>query len=170
MKRKETGKEKARLSLYTAYEPDNLVVSSRAEEVIASAIRETLAYENFTQDVEISLTFCDGPYIRELNREYRNKDTETDVLSFPLFDEDEEDPIEEETLPLGDIVLNIDRAAEQARELSHSTLREMAFLAIHSTLHLLGYDHERSEEEDADMCARQREIIAALSLTEDFEE
>ncbi len=168
MKRKNTEKQEASLALYTSCEPEELSVPARAEEVIAAAIRATLAYEHFHEDVEVSLTFCDGPYICALNKEYREKDTETDVLSFPMFDEDEEDPIEEETLPLGDIVLNIDRAAAQAAELGHSTLREMAFLAIHSTLHLLGYDHERSDTDDADMCARQREIIATLSETEQF--
>ncbi len=169
MKRKANEQKKEiGLSLYTACEPEDMLLPPRAEEIVASAIKATLAYEGFLGDTEVSLTFCDGPYIRTLNATYRGKDTETDVLSFPMFDEDEEDPLDEEIIPLGDIVLNVDRAAVQAEELSHSHLREMAFLAVHSTLHLLGYDHERGEAEDEDMCQRQKEIMTALSEKEEF--
>lgn len=158
------GKNKAdaEITLYVSTEPEDLCVPQEAEGVIRRAIEQTLAYEGFSSPAEVSLTFCNGPYIRELNATYRQKDSETDVLSFPIFDQDEEDPVAGEVIPLGDIVLNIDRAAQQAAELGHSALREMAFLAIHSTLHLLGYDHERSVEDDEDMCRRQREIIARV--------
>ena len=164
MKLKNDQKNKAdrEIILYFSKEPEELVLPADAEDILRRAIRETLIYEDFSSSVEISVTFCDGPYIRELNAAYRKKNSETDVLSFPIFDQDEEDPVEGEIVPLGDIVLNIDRAAQQAAELGHSALREMAFLAIHSTLHLLGYDHERSEEDDEDMCRRQREIIAIM--------
>ena len=169
MKRKENSqKGELQLSVYTACEPEELVLPPHAEEVVTSAIKAALEAEGFFESTEISLTFCDGPYIRALNATYRQKDAETDVLSFPMFDEDEEDALDEEIIPLGDIVLNVDRAAEQARELSHSHLREMAFLAVHSTLHLLGYDHERGEAEDEDMCARQKRIMAALAEKEEF--
>ncbi len=169
MKRKASiDKKGVRLSLYTACEPEDMMLPPRAEEVVAAAIRTTLEEESFFENTEISLTFCDGAYIRKLNATYRQKDAETDVLSFPMFDEDEEDMLDEEVIPLGDIVLNVARAAEQARELSHSHLREMAFLAVHSTLHLLGYDHERGEAEDEDMCARQRRIMTTLSEKEQF--
>ncbi len=164
MKIKNSRKNEAdvKCELYFGKEPEDLSVLPKAEEVIRTAIQEALAYEEFFAPAEISVTFCDGPYIRELNAEYRDKDSETDVLSFPIFDQDEEDPVEGEIIPLGDIVLNVDRAAQQASELGHSTLREMAFLAIHSTLHLLGYDHERSPEDDEDMCRRQRDIITKI--------
>lgn len=162
LKNKRNNKAEREVLLYVSREPEELAVLPGAEEVVRRAIEQCLAYEKFSASAEISLTFCDGPYIRELNAEYRQKDSETDVLSFPIFDRDEEDPLAGETVPLGDIVLNVDRAATQGAELGHSTLREMAFLAIHSTLHLLGYDHELSPEDDEDMCHRQREIIALM--------
>lgn len=164
MKLKKAAKNQAdqETVLYFSKEPEELVLPPESEDVLRRAINQTLAYEAFPASVEISVTFCDGPYIRDLNATYRQKDSETDVLSFPIFDRDEEDPVEGEIVPLGDIVLNIDRAAQQAAELGHSALREMAFLAVHSTLHLLGYDHERSPEDEEDMCRRQREIIALI--------
>lgn len=150
------------LSLYEGREPDELSVPAGTVEAVRVAILAALAYEGIDGPCEVSLTLCDGEYIRALNAEYRGKDTATDVLSFPLFEEDEPSLADEALLPLGDIVINVDRAAEQARELGHTTLREIAFLSVHSTLHLLGYDHERGEEEDEDMCRRQREIISTI--------
>lgn len=150
------------LVLYFETEPEDLAVPAEAEKVVRAAIAGTLQYEQFGAGAEVSVTFCNDAYIQELNREYRGKDAPTDVLSFPIFDTDEEDPIAEETVPLGDIVLNLDRAETQGKELGHSLLRELAFLTVHSTLHLLGYDHERSPEEDEEMCAKQREVIAIL--------
>ena len=151
-----------RLNLYFEKEPQELAVSEQAESVVRRAIEATLQYENFSADAEVSITFCNDEYIHELNRQYREKDASTDVLSFPMFDADEEVPTFDEILPLGDIVLNLDRTALQATELGHSFLREIAFLTVHSTLHLLGYDHERSAEEDEEMCRKQREIITVL--------
>ncbi len=150
------------LTIYFERVPDELSVPEEAEAILRLAIETTLQYESFFEGAEVSVTFCDGPYIRTLNATYRDKDTETDVLSFPLFDEDEEDPVCGEVVPLGDIVLNLDRAAQQGKELGHSAMREAAFLAVHSTLHLLGYDHERSAEDEEEMCAKQREIIALV--------
>ena len=150
------------LILYFEKEPETVVPPAEAEAVVRAAVAATLAYEQFGAGAEVSVTFCNDGYIQELNREYRGKDAPTDVLSFPIFDADEEDPLDEEILPLGDIVLNLDRAALQGAELGHSLLREVAFLTVHSTLHLLGYDHERSADEDEEMCKKQRDIIAIL--------
>ena len=141
----------------------------RLKMLVRSAISEALFYERVFFDSEVSVTFCDNAYIKQLNRQYREKDAATDVLSFPMY-ESEELPKGSDaggaTVLLGDIVISTERAAEQAKELGHSTEREIAFLAIHSTLHLLGYDHERGAEEDEDMCRRQREIIAKLGIKE----
>ena len=150
------------LALYDSLEPETLLVPKGACDAIRLAVEAALAYEGIGGACEVSLTLCDGEYIRALNAEYRGKDAATDVLSFPLFEEDEPILDGEDLIPLGDIVINVDRAAEQAKELGHSTLREIAFLSVHSTLHLLGYDHERGVEEDEDMCRRQREIIAGI--------
>ena len=119
-------------------------------------------------DVEVSVTFTSDEGIRELNKRFRGKDTPTDVLSFPLFDyegETDEPPIDELANNLGDIVISLERAMAQANEYGHSFEREVAFLTAHSMLHLLGYDHERSEAEDADMRARQNAIMEALGLS-----
>lgn len=135
--------------------------------VVRRAVSETLGEEDFSFPAELSVTFCDNEYIKRLNRQYRNKNKETDVLSFPMYDyaEDEGELLPgDEALVLGDIVISLERAKEQAKELGNSFEREVAFLAIHSTLHLLGYDHERSKEDDEIQCKRQREIIENLDF------
>ena len=134
--------------------------------LIRRAIAATLEAEEFELPAEVSVTFCDNEYIKKLNRKYRNKNAATDVLSFPLYDFSEEcEPLfEGEPAILGDIVISLERAKEQAKELGNSFLHETAFLTIHSMLHLLGYDHERSPEDDEAQCARQREIIKSIEI------
>ncbi len=127
------------------------------------AIEATLVYEGVKRDVEVSLTFADDESIHRLNLEYRGIDRPTDVLSFPL-EEDAEEQTGRGLLVLGDIVISLERAAAQAEEFGHSYEREVAFLCIHSMLHLLGYDHELGEAEDADMRRRQHEIIDSIGL------
>lgn len=135
---------------------------------LKKAIRAALKYEKFNQDVMVSVSFTDNEGIRELNREYRNKDAATDVLSFPMYTMEEDDrPEPDMAAELGDIVLSLERAGEQAEEYGHSFERETAFLTVHSVLHLLGYDHERSEEEEKDMFRRQEEIMTILGLPRD---
>lgn len=134
---------------------------------VRRAIEATLDYEEFPYGAELSVTFCDNDYIKKLNKEFRDKDSATDVLSFPMYDFENEDepPLNPDgSLTLGDIVISVERAAEQAREIGNSTTREIAFLAIHSTLHLLGYDHERSEDDEEAQCLAQREIIETLKF------
>ena len=117
--------------------------------IVRQAVLATLEYEGVDFDTRVSVTFCDNKYIKEINKEYRNKDCATDVLSFPMYDfETEQDPILEPDgyVTIGDIVLSLERAKEQAAEIGNSFEREVAFLVIHSTLHLLGYDHERSRK------------------------
>ena len=131
------------------------------------AILETLEYENFPYSAEVSLTLCSEEHIRRLNKEYRGIDKKTDVLSFPMYEGGNFPP--DECLlgaPLGDIVICVPVAKAQAAELGHSFVREAAFLAIHSTLHLLGYDHEISPEEDERQCRAQREIIEKINFEE----
>ena len=134
---------------------------------VRRAIEATLDYEEFPYGAELSVTFCDNEYIKKLNNEFRDKDSATDVLSFPMYDFENEDepPLNPDgSLTLGDIVISVERAAEQAREIGNSTTREIAFLAIHSTRHLLGYDHERSEDDEEAQCLAQREIIETLKF------
>lgn len=103
---------------------------------------------------ELSLTFCDNNRIQEMNRTFRGIDRATDVLSFPMDDED----------LLGDIVISIPIAQEQANEYGHSFERELFFLVLHGFLHLLGYDH-KTEEEEKVMFAKQEHILTEMGIT-----
>ena len=133
---------------------------------IRRAVLAVLTHEGFDKDCEVSVTFCDNAYIKELNSEYRGKDSPTDVLSFPMYDFASGDEFipEDELIPLGDIVISLERAEEQARELGNTFLEEVAFLTVHSMLHLLGYDHELGKDEEEAQCAAQREIMAVLDI------
>jgi probable rRNA maturation factor len=127
--------------------------------LVRRAVEATLDHENFKWDAEISVTFCSAEYIRELNRTYRSKDSETDVLSFPMYERDELTESECALgVMLGDVVISVPRVRTQAAELGNTFNGEAAFLAVHSTLHLLGYDHERSAEDDEIQCEKQRRI------------
>lgn len=137
------------------------------KKTVRSAIKETLIHESFPYDAEVSVTFCDNRYIKALNSHHRGIDRHTDVLSFPLYEDGNFDPVECSLgAALGDIVISLERAKEQAEALGNSFLREVAFLAVHSTLHLLGYDHERSEAEDELQCRLQKEIISKVKIEE----
>ena len=122
-------------------------------------IRETVAEEYPNHKFEVNLTICDNEYIREINREYRDIDRETDVLSFPMMDFD----TPETTVMLGDIIISYEKAVSQAEEYGHSLKRELCFLCCHSALHLLGYDHE-TEEERNEMEQKQKEILERLNI------
>ena len=141
-------------------------VSYESKITVRRAVAETLKHEGFLYPSQVSFTFCNNEYIRKINSEYRGKDTHTDVLSFPMYDfaaGDEPDSLFGEPIMLGDIVVSLDRCKEQAAELGNSFLRELAFLVIHSTLHLLGYDHERGKEDEEAQCAAQRNIIEIMT-------
>ena len=133
--------------------------------MIRQAVKKTLEYEGFERDAEVSVTLTDNEYIKKLNSEYRNKNSATDVLSFPIYDFYSEDTdFIEEPVTLGDIVISVERAKTQAEEIGNSLIEEITFLTIHSTLHLLGYDHERSEEDDEAQCRAQKEIKETLEF------
>ena len=135
--------------------------------LVKAAVYAALAYEDFRRSAEISVTFTDNEGIREINREHREIDAPTDVLSFPILGDDEDGDTNPGTgaVILGDIVLSLERAREQAAEFGHSFTREVAFLTVHSVLHLLGYDHVNSEEEDREMRARQHAILDYMGIT-----
>lgn len=122
--------------------------------------------EEISGSAEISVNFVDNNEIQELNRNYRQQDQPTDVISFAMQETIEgETPVVGEDIPLvlGDIVISVDRAKEQAEDYNHSIQREIGFLTVHGFLHLLGYDHmEKSEE--ATMFQRQEEILNAFGL------
>ena len=140
-------------------------VDYRLKSTVRQAVRATLAHLEFEAPAEVSVTFTDNSYIHALNKEHRGVDKHTDVLSFPMWEREELEELSwDEPVTLGDIVISLERAREQADEVGNTFLREVAFLAIHSTLHLLGYDHERSPEEDELQCSLQREIIQTIDV------
>ncbi|MEW5762101.1 MAG: rRNA maturation RNase YbeY [Bacillota bacterium] len=129
-------------------------------EAVVRAVERVLALEGRGAGVEVSVAFVDDARIRELNRDYRGVDAPTDVLSFPLAEPGEapgEIPVE----LLGDIVISLEAAARQARACGHDLVREAAYLAVHGTLHLLGYDHE-NDEDYVRMRRREKEAMALL--------
>lgn len=114
------------------------------------------------KDVEFNIILVDNEYIHKLNKEYRNIDRETDVISFAL--EDDNSFPEMETKVLGDIYISIDKAKSQAEEYGHSFKREICFLAVHGFLHINGYDHMNKEDEEV-MFGLQEEILNEAKIT-----
>lgn len=122
------------------------------------AIQTTLENSFFDAGYQVSVSFVDDDEIQALNSQYRGKNDVTDVLSFPMEDEDERGVI-----LLGDIVLCVGRAAEQAIEFGHTLEREISYLTVHSVLHLLGYDHE-NDNEQCEMRKIEKNIMAKLQI------
>ena len=135
--------------IYFTNEQDRLPVTYKLKMLVRRAVVATLEHEQYENPCEVSVTFTD------------------DVLSFPLTDysgESEEPLADEPEVSLGDIVLSLERAQEQAELYGHSFEREVAFLCVHSVLHLLGYDHETGEADEADMRRRQHAIMDEMGL------
>lgn len=137
------------------------VLTKKEEKLIKKAINTVLIEEKFGRAAEVSVSVVTDESINELNREARGVDRPTDVLSFPVFDED----FGVGRAVLGDIVISYETALRQAEEYGHSIEREIAFLTVHSMLHLLGYDHETSDEDEKEMFARQEEILTLIGIT-----
>ena len=154
-----------------------VLISNRQKEVkIPSGIRllirrcchAVLVSEAFHGNVEVSVSFVNNEQIRQLNREFRQKDAPTDVLSFPLGENGSYDRNPETgALQLGDIVISIEKAVEQAKIYGHSLQREIGFLTVHSMLHLLGYDHEAGGLEQVRMREKEESVLAKLGLRRD---
>ncbi len=141
---------------------DKIKVSEDLLEKIHDIIVETLHYEGYDDNYEVSLSFVDNEEIHELNKEFRGVDRATDVLSFPLLTDEFDVEIEDESL--GDIVISLERALEQSEEYNHSFEREVCFLVCHSMFHLLGYDHD-TEENTKDMRKREEDVLNKLNIT-----
>ena len=158
---------KQKVMIYFTNDQEKYPITYGLKLLIRRAVTETLSYEGYGRDCQVSVTFTDNEGIRQLNSQYRGIDKETDVLSFPLlsFEETEEPPMDEPEVMLGDIVLSLEKTEAQAEEFGHSFEREAAFLSVHSMLHLLGYDHVDSEEDDREMRRRQREILENMGLS-----
>ena len=151
------------------------------EEVIKNVVKRVVDTENCPYEVEVNVLLTNNEEIHEANRDFRNIDRPTDVLSFPMVDYDfpadfslvNESPEcylnpETDELVLGDIMISVDKVYEQAEEYGHSRKREFAFLIAHSMLHLLGYDHMEDEERVV-MEAKQEAVLEALGITRNEE-
>lgn len=157
---------------------DKIEVTEELKNTIESVIGHSLKEEKVEVSCEVSIIFIDNEEIRDINRENRNIDRVTDVLSFPMLNypkgkvfketysnyEFESSDLDDGNLVLGDIALSLEKAKEQSLEFGHSFLREAAYLTVHSVLHLLGYDHMEEEEKEI-MRKREEEILNKFSLT-----
>ena len=130
-------------------------------------VLESLKFEDFDTQCEVSISIVDNSEIKNINKQFRHIDKETDVLSFPqlTFEEGEvADVNENDEIILGDIIISIEKAISQAEEYGHGLRREIAFLTAHSMLHLMGYDHMEPEERDI-MFEKQEKILGNLGIT-----
>lgn len=141
------------------------------QSIIRACVQKTLEAEGVHAPCEINVLVTDDAGIRIINRESRQLDAATDVLSFPMFQLTAGDPPEDwepyqdpETglVPLGDMCISLERAVAQASEFGHTTRREVGYLTIHSMLHLLGYDHLDEGEQKRQMRAREEAIAAGI--------
>ncbi|MBQ1887133.1 MAG: rRNA maturation RNase YbeY [Firmicutes bacterium] len=150
----------------TIYFDEERRPGEETEELMNRAAMLCLENEEMeTENVSLSVTIVGKDEIRVLNRDYRNVDSVTDVLSFPAYGDEEEISLEEgEELSLGDVVICEERAREQAEEYGHSFDRELIYLFTHSVLHLLGYDH-MTDEDKAVMREKEEAVMSALGLT-----
>jgi len=128
-------------------------------ENMIKAANAALNYEKINYPCEININITDDLNIKKLNKEYRGQDKVTDVLSFPMMEVNPEN----DAMMLGDIVISGERAKEQGEEINQSLERELMFLTVHAVLHLLGYDHELSEEHDLIMRKKQKEIMELIA-------
>lgn len=147
---------------------ENVEVFNETNEEIKDLkiIKPLLEYARKTEkldnvELEFSIIIVNNKRIHEINKEYRNIDRETDVITFAL--EDYEDVKFDNYRPLGDIYISIDKVKEQAKNYGHSELRELAFLTVHGFLHLLGYDHMNKEDEEV-MFKKQELILDGFGI------
>ncbi|MBR3148702.1 MAG: rRNA maturation RNase YbeY [Eubacterium sp.] len=136
--------------------------------LIRRCCHAVLEEEGFTDSAEVSVRFVDNETIHELNKQFRNIDKPTDVLSFPLGENGVYDTdMSTGAKLLGDIVISVPKAIEQAEEYNHSLQREIGFLTVHSMLHLLGYDHEHGGMEEVHMREKEETVLTKIGLKRD---
>ena len=154
--------------VYIANKQKIIKIPTGARLLIKRCCNAVLNYEKFELPAEISISLVDDKHIQELNAAYRDKDSATDVLSFPMGEMGNYD-INEETgaAIMGDIVISMERAVDQARLYGHSLERELGFLTVHSMFHLLGYDHETDGISARVMKEKQEAVLQGLGLSRD---
>lgn len=155
--------------IYINNEQNDIELNEELEKLINTVVNAALNYENATKDMEVSVCLTDNENIQILNREHRDKDMPTDVLSFPMLEFENGEMVDDigdyfdDVLILGDIIISVERAISQAEEYGHSVERELGFLLCHSVLHLLGYDHE-DEDERKIMREKEEAILDSINL------
>lgn len=147
------------MEIYIDNRQGQIEISDDINDIIERVVEEVLILEGKSLDCEISISFVGNAEIKELNREYRGVDRDTDVLSFPMDDEF----LIPGPLLLGDIIISGEKALEQAEEYGHSLYREIAYLTAHSMFHLLGYDH-MDQDEKLIMRKKEKEIMKRLEV------
>lgn len=143
---------------------DKVEVNDELLAKVRQVIEASIDFEGIKATCEISLVFVDNAQIHDMNKNYRGKDKATDVLSFPQYDDLSQMESYPEELALGDIVISLERATEQAEDFGHSLEREVCFLTAHSMFHLFGYDHD-TEENTKEMRKREEAVLAKLGIT-----
>ncbi len=145
---------------------EKVQVTNKLLDTMDMVVAASLKVEGRDDDPEVTVAFVDDMYIKELNFKFRHKGEATDVLSFPMEEDAEDEPVidgETENI-LGDIVISLETAQHQAEEYGHSLLREMAYLATHGMFHLLGYDHD-TEDRRRIMREREEKVLSLLNIT-----
>lgn len=160
-----------KLKVYIDNRQKAVKIPSGMRLLVRRCCNASLVAENFEGSAEVNVTFVDDEQIRELNKQYRNIDSATDVLSFPMGDNRNFD-IDPDTgaYVLGDVVISLEHAEAQAKKYGHSLQQEVAFLTVHSMLHILGYDHVNGGVEAMRMREREDKIMRALGFEHDFYE
>ena len=158
--------------IYYENDQDKMEISEYLEGRLKDGLNAVAKLHDLTDDTEVGITLVDDERIHEINREYRNVDRPTDVISFAL-DDDLEDSDEPELIDgpeehlLGDIIISVETANRQGEEFGHGLEREIVYLAVHGLLHLLGYDH-MVEEDKVIMRAKEEEALRAINLAEEL--
>lgn len=149
---------------------DKIVIDDALKSRLVAGLNAAARLHGLTEQTEVDITIVDDEEIHRLNREYRNVDRPTDVLSFALDEGGEDEPelldaLEEHLL--GDIIISAETAQRQGEEFGHGLTREVVYLAVHGLLHLLGYDH-MTEEDKVIMRAKEEEALHEIELSEEF--
>lgn len=156
---------KEKIKVIISNEQKTVKIPTGVRLLVRRCCNAVLTFENFNEPAEISVTFVNDERIHELNREYRNVDRSTDVLSFPLGENGVYDKNPENgACLLGDIVISVETAVRQAETYGHSLQREIGFLTVHSMLHLLGYDHVNGGIEEVRMREKEEHVLTELGL------
>ena len=166
MKNIPKGKPKLKIKVNISNQQNIVPLLGGWRTLVRKACVTTLKCENFLEDCEINVTFVDDETIQQINKDFRNIDKSTDVLSFPLYDEEtgyEYNP-ENSLITLGDVIISAQHALAQADLYGHSIERELAYLTVHSVLHILGYDHVNDEQERKIMREHEEIVLKKIGL------